>query len=528
MRTAARSSVGTVLLALTLVAGPAAAIDFEKLVMPGDLASAHADLEDDCSNCHAPLSRDDQALACQVCHEEVAADIANEQGHHGLHPDVAASDCRVCHPDHRGREFDMLGLDPAAFDHAFTDFALEGAHRAAACGSCHEAGKKHREAPGDCFACHEDDDAHRGELGEDCGSCHQPTAWLEAEYDHDESGWPLVGHHRDAQCGLCHVGQRYEATPTDCIDCHRVDDAHEGRFGEDCGSCHDPKGWQKGSFDHSQTDFPLEGHHVDAQCESCHVEPPDQVDLPTDCFSCHRLDDAHRGGRGEDCGECHSPADWAKPRFDHEKESGFALVEAHAELDCRSCHPVSTEQAIGDETCASCHTKDDVHEGELRGGCDQCHGQKTWSADIRFDHDLARFPLLGLHASLACEECHGDPKLVGTPSACIACHGEDDTHEAKLGPGCQDCHTPNGWAVWEFDHDTRTRFELHGRHEGIACESCHRWPTQDVVRAPSSCVECHARDDAHRGSFGRQCGACHHPDGWEKARFPGLRGRPPL
>jgi hypothetical protein len=492
--------------------------------MPGDLAAPHADLEADCQQCHQPFDTGAEDAAYLVCHDTVDADVARGTGYHGIDPRVAAQDCRSCHPDHRGRELDLVGLDPATFDHALTDMPLRGAHRALACASCHEPDAKHREATNDCIGCHREADAHGGALGEDCASCHEPSSWQSTQFDHDTTRYPLVGAHASADCGLCHSGGRYRDTPTDCATCHRLDDAHEGRFGSDCASCHDPRGWKRGDFDHAATGFALEGRHARASCESCHVEPPDTVDLPQDCHSCHRLDDTHRGARGEDCGGCHTSADWTHSRFDHEAASDFALVEAHARLDCRACHPVAVDQPIEDKSCGGCHARDDVHEGELSRQCSDCHGQVRWSAPIRFDHDLARFPLLGLHAALTCEECHTDARFVGTVTDCVDCHRGGDVHGARLGPRCADCHTPNGWGVWSFDHDTKTAFALHGQHEGLACTSCHRQPTTGAVRASSDCSACHARDDAHRGSFGRSCGSCHTPRGWEHATLPGLRG----
>jgi len=221
--------------AVLLSTGAANAIEWEKLVMPGDLAALHADLENDCQQCHRPFDASAEGQVCQVCHEEVSADLGAGTGYHGLDPRVGAQDCRSCHPDHRGRDFDLLGLDPATFDHAMTDMPLLGAHRAVACVECHEPEKKHHEASTDCVACHREDDSHQGTLGDDCGSCHEQATWRSTRFDHDTTDYPLVG-------GLCHPGGRYEQTPTDCASCHRLDDAHAGRFGTDCSTCHDPEG----------------------------------------------------------------------------------------------------------------------------------------------------------------------------------------------------------------------------------------------------------------------------------------------
>ena len=46
----------------------AAAIDFEKLVMPGPVIRGHADLEWDCDNCHQALDAVSETTLCLDCH----------------------------------------------------------------------------------------------------------------------------------------------------------------------------------------------------------------------------------------------------------------------------------------------------------------------------------------------------------------------------------------------------------------------------------------------------------------------------
>ena len=55
----------------------------ERLVMPGPLSAAHADLESNCANCHKPFSRDLQASLCLDCHKDVGNDIKASTGFHG-------------------------------------------------------------------------------------------------------------------------------------------------------------------------------------------------------------------------------------------------------------------------------------------------------------------------------------------------------------------------------------------------------------------------------------------------------------
>ena len=38
-----------------------------------------------------------------------------------------------------------------------------------------------------------------------------------------------------------------------CVGCHRTTDAHAGRFGEDCATCHGNEDWKTTSFDRQRS-----------------------------------------------------------------------------------------------------------------------------------------------------------------------------------------------------------------------------------------------------------------------------------
>jgi hypothetical protein len=101
-----------------------------------------------------------------------------------------------------------------------------------------------------------------------------------------------------------------------------------------------------------------------------------------------------------------------------------------------------------------------------------------------------------------------------TPTDCHACHKNDDTHRRRLGTQCEDCHNARDWKIWDFDHDSRTRFRLDGGHKGLACYDCHKTPEGKKVTTPNACAACHKKDDKHDGSFGTQCERCHETSLW--------------
>ena len=502
-------------IACLLLAGSARAIDFEKLVMPGPVIEGHAEIEGQCGKCHDPFDRTAQRERCLGCHEDIAKDVSTGSGYHGRAPAARGPECRSCHPEHRGRDFEAVGLDPHTFDHRFTDHPLRGAHVRVACASCHLPGKPWREAPSECVDCHRDDDPHKGRLGPDCGKCHGEDAFAkQAKFSHDQTGFPLDGKHADVACALCHPGQRYEKTATDCYACHRLDDVHLGRFGKDCADCHTTRGFAGARFDHSRTRFPLQGSHAKVACEACHTGPLHGQTLATTCIGCHRDDDVHRGRNGEDCQRCHGTADWSAAHFDHER-TDFPLRGAHERVRCESCHTGRLDAPLP-TACAGCHRDQDVHRGQEGTSCERCHSTAGWDRDLFFDHDLTAFPLLGLHAVAACEQCHAGPTFKDAQTRCISCHRQDDAHAMRLGPDCALCHNPNGWKVWRFDHDTQTRFPLGGSHADLACGACHKAASPHGITLETTCEGCHARDDRHQGAFGHDCARCHNDASWSE------------
>jgi hypothetical protein len=509
----------TMSIALLAVVRPSAAQDIESLVMPGPLIAGHADLETECASCHKRFRKNAQRGLCLDCHDDVALDVDAGTGFHGRHPDVGDTQCGDCHEDHLGRDADILGLDEHAFDHRFTDFELLGKHAEAECGDCHAAGDKHRDAPSDCIGCHQDDDVHEETLGSGCGDCHSPTGWTDVEFDHDATGWPLIGKHAEAGCDGCHEDQTYRGAPTDCFGCHAEDDAHEGRSGNRCGDCHSPTGWKDTRFDHTRdTDFPLLGKHGLAACGDCHSENPFADELESACIACHLEDDNHDGHNGEKCGDCHSFDDWSEPLFDHDTDTDYVLRGGHREVACNDCHvePIFEVQ-LGDR-CDSCHLDDEPHEGTLGSDCAACHTEDDWKDPLRFDHDLTSFPLLGAHADKECEACHETQAYANTDSACVSCHLEDDVHDGHFHERCADCHNPVAWDAWSFDHNLQTDFPLVGGHAGVACEDCHRSPLVKIKAIDNACRNCHRADDVHDGEFGFDCDRCHTTESFSEVR----------
>ncbi|HUK01270.1 MAG TPA: hypothetical protein VLW26_03230 [Steroidobacteraceae bacterium] len=490
------------------------------LLMPGKLSTYHQKYEEQCVSCHDRSDRSRQTSLCRDCHKDIDADIRQARGFHGRLQGIAVAQCRACHSEHLGRAADIVKLSPEQFDHALTSFPLQGAHAALQCSSCHQARARYRDAPHECIGCHRAEEPHEGRLGRDCAACHQPNGWRQVSYDHSKTAFPLHDKHASVACAACHFGNRYRGTPQQCVSCHAPDDVHHGERGPRCADCHTTAGWKSAKFDHArETGFALEGAHAHIDCQGCHRSGDLKQKIPRDCHGCHEGQDPHAGRLGVTCDSCHGNEKWRPANFDHSRDGHWELVGRHQRIDCHACHTAAVATQKLSQSCASCHQASDVHAGSLGTQCEQCHTPEGWRTSVVFDHDLTRFPLVGLHVAVPCEGCHLTRQYRDTGHQCIDCHRRDDVHHGNLGSDCARCHSPNGWRIWEFDHGKQTGFALSGAHGKLACVACHRQPA-DVVKLKPACVACHAADDVHLGQFGQQCDRCH-----SSVTFKGARQR---
>ncbi len=468
-----------------------------QLISPGKLTESHKRWDGlrTCTKCHELGNRGIVNERCLACHEPLSARIAKARGYHAT---VADRNCAACHKEHFGRNFDMVHLDTTKFDHDETGFPLAGGHAEAGCRDCH---KPERVAAADviafkgehgtlektllglakrCSACHADDDPHAGQFPRyDCDRCHGDADWKKADrFDHRRTRYRLTGRHRKVRCQGCHkrarrrggrpyvryVGLEFDA----CTACH--EDVHEGARPDPCRSCHTTRDWHlirnrtafEGSFDHSSTEFPLEGKHAEAECGACHTPGASsdrwlairfdrrtlghQYPLPVakDCVSCHL--DYHGGafeGRpgGIVCDNCHDERGWVPGLYDlarHNEETEFALEGAHAATPCIECHPKPVPGREAQQfrferrDCVSCHEEDDPHHGQFaKAPCEDCHDASPGFQIADFDHDATRYPLDGAHRDVPCASCHPEER---------GADGRTFRRYRPLGMDCKDCH----------------------------------------------------------------------------------------
>ena len=383
-------------------------------------------------------------------------------------------------------------------------------------------------------------------------------------------------------CTQCHdVGQKINGEK--CLACHvelkaRLD-AGKGYHAassvrtKECIACHfEHKGrafkmirWEggKGSFDHNQTGYKLEGKHKTDKCEKCHkpeqiIDPlvrqqagvsvslkNTQLGLSRECTTCHF--DEHRKQLDAKCEKCHDFENWkesTKKKFDHEKTK-YPLEGLHQKVECIKCHSLmedpkkkpdgSTDKDFANykklefTNCSPCHK--DPHQNKFGQNCVKCHDPFGWTHVVMtgFDHSKTKYPLIGEHRHVACEKCHQpDPKKPATYknmvfANCANCH--TDAHAGQFAHRddkgrCEACHNESGFVPSLFTverHNLESKYVLAGAHIKPSCNKCHaklapaefKSRTGSVAPGDSSamifkfndrkCSFCHA--DIHRGQF---------------------------
>ena len=127
------------------------------------------------------------------------------------------------------------------------------------------------------------------------------------QFNHNQTGFPLMGTHRALECGDCHRDlQTFKIVPrpTECASCHEAD-YRSARFphaaygaGRNCQECHLQDTWV---YAHSPYWFNIQtGRHAGIACTTCHKNAQDYRE-----YSCHECHAGHSGDRNGRCLDCH-------------------------------------------------------------------------------------------------------------------------------------------------------------------------------------------------------------------------------
>ena len=483
-------------------------------ISPGDLSNSHSNLSgiSNCTQCHV-LGNKITNQKCLNCHTEILTRINLQKGYHSS-PEVKGKGCFECHSEHNGKNFLLIHLDTAKFDHRLTGFSLSAAHSKTGCKNCH-SGKyienqklKARKntylgVKPNCINCHAD--VHKGTLSSDCLSCHDADAFKQvSKFNHTTARFQLKGRHENVACVKCHKielidGIRYQEfrglTFGNCTSCHK--DPHSNKYGQNCRQCHSEESFLiiqgTNKFDHNKTDYKLEGKHLLVNCKACHkgkFTDPLKFDRCTSCHTDYHNSQFVKSGVAPDCSQCHTAMGFASFSFTIEQHNSgsFQLKGAHVATPCLECHKKQERWSfrnIGLD-CKECHS--DIHKTFIQSkyypqeNCKICHLETRWN-EVKFDHSLTRFDLTGAHAIQKCRDCHfkQDDKGVvhqrftNLPVSCTSCHIDRHFNQfEKEGiTECSRCHDTENWKALKFDHN-KTAFKLDGKHIDVPCAKCHK------------------------------------------------------
>lgn len=375
------------------------------------------DLGTNCTTCHTQtswkpatgfdhatakfqLTGKHQAVACLKCHRLMTDRPLADDFDYMQYRGVQFSNCTSCHTDtHGGKLGENCSschntdgwrlVNTVNFDHSRTRYPLEGKHTAVACAKCHQgnASKQGLRFQA-CRDCHSD--FHNGEFAQraskgNCEECHSVQTFTPARFlmaQHEQTEYPLRGAHQAVPCLACHnsgasgteKALKFTFNSTRCMACHK--DPHRGQVdklvaAEGCETCHNIDTFNKVNYDHSKSNFALEGMHVKVACNKCHADLANTNDrtlvkftgIRSDCQSCHA--DTHKAQFAADgvtpCAGCHTAKGWKPSTFDHAK-SRFVLDGAHRKVACGKCHRSQSDGTDTwtvykplETTCVSCH-----------------------------------------------------------------------------------------------------------------------------------------------------------------------------
>lgn len=268
---------------------------------------------------------------------------------------------------------------------------------------------------------------------------------VKLNFDHNSTGFELVGSHRVIPCESCHTGGQFSGTPRNCNLCHNRNARVNAMAkpidhiptSEACDGCHRETFWN---------DIPIIDHTlVFGACETCH----------NDVLVAGVRSVRHVPLSNNQCDTCHSSTlAWLPTVMDHASQG---IID-------------------GNPGCSGCHNGN-ISEGKNPGhiptsdNCEQCHSTIAW-IPATVNHD---------EVAGACIDCHNGNITEGKPNVG---HPPSDNQ-------CEFCHSTVAWLPANFDHQSQ------GILDGSpGCSGCHNGnisegKNQGHILSSDSCEQCH-------------------------------------
>lgn len=251
------------------------------MITPGHLSKKHQALYRTCLSCHIPFSGA-SASKCIECHQTATIGLDSigrvTNSKVLFHKNLQNQDCMSCHHEHKVRD---AKITSGVFNHSLLSLSNQancvGCHTAPKtlshqsllsnnCANCHittnwkAAAFNHKQltaaALNNCVSCHKapSDVFHSQNSISNCNTCHSFEGWKPSTFNHSDY-FTLDGHH-NASCITCHTSNNFKLYTcfgchehseqnlmaehnehgitnfSNCIECHKSGNEHEGRGGE--------------------------------------------------------------------------------------------------------------------------------------------------------------------------------------------------------------------------------------------------------------------------------------------------------
>jgi hypothetical protein len=290
-----------------------------------------------------------------------------------------------------------------------------------------------------------------------------------SSFDHNRTGFPLLGAHAQTDCQSCHFGGVFQGTPRQCALCHvqgsrravTFKPANHVQTNQPCELCHtNTVAWTGARFQHSGV--------VSGACTQCHNgsmapgKPAGHVFTTASCDTCHRTTAwipatfNHANVTPGSCAQCHNGT----------TATGKPANHIATTASCDLCHTTSTwlgakfdHTGVTPGTCETCHNgttatgKSSSHM-PTTVSCDACHNTTTFTTST-FNHSATQGVVPG-----QCEICHNGAY------ASQGATGKSSSHIPTT-VSCDACHNTTTFTTSTFNHTTA---------QGVVpgqCEICH-------------------------------------------------------
>jgi len=197
-----------------------------------------------------------------------------------------------------------------------------------------------------------------------------------------------------------------------------------------------------------------------------------------------------------------------RPRSITPETRNLCCIDAHANLTCETCHKQPAKIVKPPMECFGCHAETIRTAVNSARRAVPVTARRRWLKEVRFDHDLARFPLLGKHHTATCDACHESKAFLDAKAAVQSTAIARTTCTRSASGASARPATTRCLACLAIRSRSTDLVSLERQTPRRRLHACHREKVDGAIKLDSTCASCHRKDDVHDGEFGRDCKQC--------------------